>query len=410
MTRLTNKQDYANLSDHVYGDKNKQLVFDKGSRDKVTLDGITYQVILQKSDESTGYFGAVYRRMDTNELIVTHRGTEFDTEPDRTTDTMMVTDKTNRQYPYAKYLTEQANEWAANNNKDPHKDKVIVSQTGHSLGGTLAQLCGNNFEQKTETFNPFGSGELKELVKNKPHSYQLITNHMMGGDFVSSASPQIGRNLYYAKPEEIRHLQDGGYGDGNPKNNTYLTHTIPGYVSMPAAAATSKGPLLGVYSSHTIKNFTNEHGNVSVLSPHSHAQDAALKNSALIQEFRSDVLKTAHEKPQEIKQIIDKITYPIDSYQEFWRKSHPHNTSPSMPFISDSSDSTKAFANHADMMTAVGKADLSDLSQLLALAKQASAMPESQADRELGRQYYDQQVAMDAQVQEQSRSMSIRRI
>ena len=87
--------------------------------------------------QKTVIFGAIYRRLDTNELIVVHRGTEFETRQDREADLRMVKDHTNPQYNDTKILTQEAKKL-----KNGKYRNASIYQTGHSLGGTLAQLCG----------------------------------------------------------------------------------------------------------------------------------------------------------------------------------------------------------------------------------------------------------------------------
>lgn len=135
--RALNSQDMASLADHVYGNKQGNLVVD--SDNQITLNGITYKLLEQKSNESNGYFGAIYQRTDTNEFVVVHRGTD-DTK-DAKTDMQMVRDHSNRQYKDAEALTKQAMVMAQK------FQGARIYQTGHSLGGTLAQLCGNNYSK-----------------------------------------------------------------------------------------------------------------------------------------------------------------------------------------------------------------------------------------------------------------------
>lgn len=45
--------------------------------DFVTIAGIEYEVLATRNS-STGYQGTVYRNIESKEIIVAHRGTEFD--------------------------------------------------------------------------------------------------------------------------------------------------------------------------------------------------------------------------------------------------------------------------------------------------------------------------------------------
>lgn len=52
-----------------------------GERSKpLDIGGVSYKR-LSYMDSISGYQGMLYQRLDTNELIVAHRGSEFDREP-----------------------------------------------------------------------------------------------------------------------------------------------------------------------------------------------------------------------------------------------------------------------------------------------------------------------------------------
>jgi hypothetical protein len=67
--RALNSQDFALLSDHIYGKKDenggKKLVFDNEKNKEITLNGIKYAVERISDNPKNGYFGAIYRRLDT---------------------------------------------------------------------------------------------------------------------------------------------------------------------------------------------------------------------------------------------------------------------------------------------------------------------------------------------------------
>ena len=70
-------------------------------------------------------------------MIVVHRGTEFETRQDREADLRMVKDHTNPQYNDTNILTQEAEKL-----KNGKYMNASIYQTGHSLGGALAQPCG----------------------------------------------------------------------------------------------------------------------------------------------------------------------------------------------------------------------------------------------------------------------------
>ena len=60
--------DYALLSQDSYEDRKPNQ--------RVTLGGVAYKVLDHASDPVTGYQGTAYRRIDTGEIVIAHRGTE----------------------------------------------------------------------------------------------------------------------------------------------------------------------------------------------------------------------------------------------------------------------------------------------------------------------------------------------
>ena len=281
--RALNSQDFALLSDHIYGkkDKNgeKKLVFDNEKNKEITLNGIKYAVERISDNPKNGYFGAIYRRLDTNELVVVHRGTEFETRQDREADMRMVKSHTNPQYNDARALTEVANAMAKHNG-------AKIYQTGHSLGGALAQLCGNRYGQRTETFNAFGAAGLKEALPINPLADRLIINHRMGGDYVSSASNHLGRSILYTTKNEVDNLRKGGFATQDTSDDNFLANKW------------------NLYSSHAINNFTPEKG-LSVLSPHSPAHQLAEENMAMLSRFNNLVKEKIRQSPQSFEKYIN---------------------------------------------------------------------------------------------------------
>lgn len=257
----------------------KKLVFDNEKNKEITLNGIKYAVERISDNPKNGYFGAIYRRLDTNELVVVHRGTEFETRQDREADMRMVKSHTNPQYNDARALTEVANAMAKHNG-------AKIYQTGHSLGGALAQLCGNRYGQRTETFNAFGAAGLKEALPINPLADRLIINHRMGGDYVSSASNHLGRSILYTTKNEVDNLRKGGFATQDTSDDNFLANKW------------------NLYSSHAINNFTPEKG-LSVLSPHSPAHQLAEENMAMLSRFNNLVKEKIRQSPQSFEKYIN---------------------------------------------------------------------------------------------------------
>ena len=342
--RALNSQDFALLSDHVYGQKGKNgiaLVYDNNDDQKreVTLNGITYKVERIRENAQNGYFGAIYRRKDTNELVVVHRGTEFGTRQDREADMRMVKDHTNPQYNDANILTQEAEKL-----KNGKYRNALIYQTGHSLGGALAQLCGSRYSQYTETFNAFGAAGLKEALPINPLADRLIVNHRMGGDYVSSASNHLGRSIFYTTPLEVSNLRKGGFGTHSTEDDKFFANA--GF-RMPSSWD-NLGSASDVYTSHAVSNFTPEHG-LSVLSPNSPARKLAEDNMAMIERFNNYVKEEVRKSPDKFERSINLADNFIADNQRQYSNPHEQQERPQYAHLHQQMDSAKSYPNIEDM-------------------------------------------------------------
>ena len=209
-----------------------------------------------------------------------HRGTEFERERWQDlikTDGAMVIGRTNLQAKDAITLTALAREFA----NDPrsierygHAPEVTV--TGHSLGGTLAQITAHYYDLRGETFNAYGAVSLNRRVSEGGNR---VLNHVMAADTVSSASPHYGQVRVYAQEREIGMLRGTGYA------NNDLRLLDP------------RAPLLaGVcgFGSHDMHLFLNVDGDGrpdrSVLAD-ARTRDLAREYAPMIGKYRKDVEK-----------------------------------------------------------------------------------------------------------------------
>lgn len=200
-------RDYAALSEDSY--RHPQ----SNPNSTVTIEGVNYRV-LANSDRPSGYQGTIYQRVDTHEIVVAHRGTE----PSRgtgelfrdavRTDGGMVVNGVNNQTQDAMDLTRRAVEIARAEAERTGRPAPEVTVTGHSLGGTLAQITAHEFGLKGETFNAYGAAGLRQGV---PAGGNDVINHVRATDVVSAASPHYGQTRVYATPDDIEALRDGGY-------------------------------------------------------------------------------------------------------------------------------------------------------------------------------------------------------
>lgn len=144
-----NPRESAALSDNVYKDPLPPVSSD------ITVGGTKYEVLACR-DSGSGYQGIVYLNINTKEVIVAHRGTEFDRQPmlDGGIDAAMVTARVNAQLTDALALTKQALRLAEERGAGP------VHVTGHSLGGALAQITAHHYNLPGDAFNPYGAAGL----------------------------------------------------------------------------------------------------------------------------------------------------------------------------------------------------------------------------------------------------------
>lgn len=208
-------QDYAELAEHSY-DRKQEMRGLVGK--EVTLEGVQYRVLEHVDSGRTGYQGTIYQRVDSGEIIVAHRGTEFERERWNDlvkTDGAMVAGRINPQAEDAIALTARAREFANDpRNIDIYGRASEVTVTGHSLGGTLAQITAHYHDLRGETFNAYGAVSLSYRI---PEGGDRVINHVTAGDMVSSASPHYGQVRIYAMPQEIEVLRGRGYANDDSR-------------------------------------------------------------------------------------------------------------------------------------------------------------------------------------------------
>ncbi len=184
----------------------------------------------------------------------------------------MVLTRDNPQAKDAIALTQRAIDRARDIGRESgHVPEVTV--TGHSLGGTLAQITAHYFGLRGETFNAYGAAGLGERIGGGGDN---VINHVMAGDTVSAASSHFGQVRVYASAHEIAGLHAAGYAnDRNPLD--------------PRAPAMAAGALAG---SHGLHHFLNEDGDGrpdrSVLADPA-ARHLAAVFDPMIDRFRLDV-------------------------------------------------------------------------------------------------------------------------
>lgn len=268
---ITDK-DYALLDRDSYLDHKKD--------DPMMLGGVSYIVFDTYSDPITGYHGTAYQRMDTHEVVIVHRGTEknWGVIQDGPTDLGMVVTGFNAQLPDARAFTQRVMEYADKEARNKHWP-VQVTTTGHSLGGTLAQIIAHENHLRGVTFNAYGAVDLQHDI---PEGGSRVTNYVRATDVVSAASRHYGTVHVLATTQDVHNLSHAGYDD-------QVTATSP------------RDPLSAIsFAAHSIDNFAPDGLVPSDLSPEneaharSHAQAIGLYR-ADIQSLRSNTLSHAWE-------------------------------------------------------------------------------------------------------------------
>lgn len=258
-------QQYAALAQDSYQPRAKG--------DQLELGGLQYTVL--KHVDKGGYQGTIYQRQDNGEIVVAHRGTEFDRQPfrDGWTDLRMVAGRVNNQSDDAIGLTRDAVKMSEQIGRQTGT-KPEVTVTGHSLGGTLAQISAHHFDLRGETFNAYGAVSLGMRI---PEGGTRVTNNVMAGDPVSAASDHYGQVKTYATQQEIDTMKNRGYE--NTRSQFDLRNDLGAAIDM-------------VGTSHSMHNFLNVDANGkpdrSVLGDQ-RAKDLAQQYDPMIDKYRNDI-------------------------------------------------------------------------------------------------------------------------
>lgn len=276
--------DYALLSQDVY--------HDTALNQTVNLDGITYRVLDAANDPITGFQAQAYVREDVQpqQVIVAFRGTEFDRQPvrDGGIDAGMVLTGLNLQTPDALAFTRRVMNEVNKAAEDEGRKPPEITVTGHSLGGTLAEISAYEFGLKGETFNAYGAAGLRQDI---PEGGTQVIDHVRAGDLVSAASAHFGEVRVYAAQQDIDTLTKAGYHDDS------------GLLSL-------RNPIKATdFSAHAIDNFIPDSKLLgqSIISEESQARYRA--HEGMVDRYRDDVMdiRKGISAPWEIPHAIGEL-------------------------------------------------------------------------------------------------------
>lgn len=266
--------DYALLSQASYSDPEVEARGPSGVKYKrIELDGKWYRPIAHADNPSTGFQATAYERLDSShEVVIAYRGTEFDREPrqDGKADVAMAVDNVNPQIPDAMAFTRQVVDLAKSNADYGHYP-LNVTVTGHSLGGTLAEIAACEYKLRGATFNAYGAAGLMPGI---PEGGSDVIDYVRATDVVSAASRHYGTVHEYATQADIDALARHGYHDSVVLN-----------------ALTPHAPVLGRIQgdAHAIDNLVPDSKLLghSIISPEN--EKLAQAHHAMIDQYRSEI-------------------------------------------------------------------------------------------------------------------------
>lgn len=266
---LTSREDLAWFSRDCYVDHDQE--------DPVALNGLGYK-IFDTINTPIGFQATAYRRISDDKITIAYRGTEaikakFWDQPvkDLGADYEMVRNQTNKQLPDADAFTQRVLEKVKKRHPDWNLNEH-VDVTGHSLGGTLAEIMAARYGLGGAAFNAYGAVDLSYGVpEGQPENAPAFVGYVRATDVVSAASPHYGSVRVLATEQDIENLRAGRYLDAPD----------------PAHPA---NPLLGAsLAAHFVNNFAPDPGqDESVMSA---ANEARYRQHQIaIDHYRRDVM------------------------------------------------------------------------------------------------------------------------
>ena len=139
-------------------------------------------VAVSKVDPSTGF--AAIALLKDDKVIISFRGTELDKDDniDFKNDIAMALKNLPGQFKCAKDFVKTIE-------SNPKLKNKNITLTGHSLGGSLAQLIGAMYGYNTVTFNPYGTKNILDKY-NLRYKEDNIINYCNRHDVITTINSQ----------------------------------------------------------------------------------------------------------------------------------------------------------------------------------------------------------------------------
>lgn len=159
-----------------------------------SVEGYTRVKEYDTNNHQTGFQGCVFENEDC--VIISYRGTDSE-DTDISNNVQMYFNSCPRQYEDAMRLYDRVK-----NDKRFKGKKILI--TGHSLGGSLAQLVAStpavnkNSSVTAITFNPFGRGEFIENSGGKFEDFDNSISYVIENDVVGTYCKHPGRVVSYS--------------------------------------------------------------------------------------------------------------------------------------------------------------------------------------------------------------------
>lgn len=244
-------------------DSYRNRAFQVGNR--MALGSEDWQIFDYAADPS-GFHATAYRHPETGRIIIAFRGTDprhpvtqlHDLCADITLATRGYSPQAASALAFAQRVLDMAGEMGL--------DRKDVLLTGHSAGGTLAQIVSHRLDVRGHTFNAYGAAGANGTPAG---GAGRIINHVVATDVIAAASRHYGTVRIYATYADAAALRAAGY---------------------PSRGSVWRVAARRFTRAHDICNFAPDVGQPSILSPSALAR--ARRHAPVIAQFRRQAFRT----------------------------------------------------------------------------------------------------------------------